>query len=159
MDVRIRPATMADYDALCALFEEVDAPHREALPHIFRAPDGPARARDYIAGIVSDENRALLVAESGGAIIGFVHVDAISARDIPILVPRRYAMIDSVVVTAAARRRGVGRRLMAAAEQWALGIGATQVELSVWEINAGARAFYESLGYATMTRRMARPLE
>ena len=48
MDVRIRNATMADYDALCALFEQVDRLHAIALPDTFRPISGPARERDHL---------------------------------------------------------------------------------------------------------------
>jgi ribosomal protein S18 acetylase RimI-like enzyme len=35
----------------------------------------------------------------------------------------------------------------------------TDVELHVWEFNQAALAFYETLGYATLERRMGRSLE
>lgn len=45
------------------------------------------------------------------------------------------------------RRRGVGRALVAAAEQW-LGARVPKVQLMVRDDNAAAVAFYERLGYA-----------
>ena len=52
--------------------------------------------------------------------------------------PRRYAMIHDLAVR---RDRGAGA-----------------VELIVWEFNAQAIAFYERLGYATLSRKMAMSL-
>src|SRR5262245_52849245 len=46
--INIREAGMQDYDGLCKLIEHVDALHRDHRPEIFRKPDGPTRARDYI---------------------------------------------------------------------------------------------------------------
>jgi hypothetical protein len=52
MDVIIRPATPDDDEAICEVLDEVDALHREALPHIFRKPDGHVRVDilDQVAG-------------------------------------------------------------------------------------------------------------
>jgi len=47
--MNIRPATIDDDEQLCGLFDEVDRLHREALPNVFRKPDGPTRSRERIA--------------------------------------------------------------------------------------------------------------
>ena len=39
---------MGDYDALVALFAELDEFHRRARPDVFRRFDGPARTREQI---------------------------------------------------------------------------------------------------------------
>jgi ribosomal protein S18 acetylase RimI-like enzyme len=44
------------------------------------------------------------------------------------------------------RRRGEGRRMMAAAEQWLRARGAPKIQLMVREDNADAIGFYEALG-------------
>jgi GNAT superfamily N-acetyltransferase len=43
-------------------------------------------------------------------------------------------------------RRGVGGRLMTAAEAWAHARRATQLRLDAWEFAAGPLPFYEALG-------------
>lgn len=50
MDFSIRRAKEADFAGLNALFEEIDEYHRNALPHVFRKPDGRARTREFISG-------------------------------------------------------------------------------------------------------------
>jgi len=157
MNFLIRQATQEDYEGLCAVIAEVDALHSEALPEVFRAAD-PPRTREFVSGIMADENAALFVAESDGQVIGFVLVRIERSRDIPIMVPRRYAMIDDLAVLKRFHRRGVGQALMDKAHQWALSNGVSHIELSVAEFNQGAIAFYEKLGYATRSRRMWRSL-
>ena len=159
MEFSIREANPEDYEGLCEVFAEVDSLHREALPQVFREPDGPARTKEYISGIIADENAALFVAQSDNQIIGLVHILLREAPDIPIMVPRRYAVIDSLAVKEGSRRSGIGRALMERAHQWARDQGAIQVELNVWEFNEGAIAFYEKLGYSTASRKMCRSLE
>lgn len=158
MEFSIREANPEDYEGLCEVFAELDTFHREALPHVFREPDGPARTKEYISDIIADENTALFVAESEDGIIGLVHILLREAPDIPILMPRRYAMISDLAVKKGFRRSGVGRALMESAHQWARDNGVTQVELGVWEFNKAAMTFYEKLGYRSARRRMWRVL-
>jgi ribosomal protein S18 acetylase RimI-like enzyme len=158
MEMTIRRATAQDYEALCEIIEEVDALHREALPHIFRESGGPARDRIYMLGLLADEDHGLFVAEIEGQAAGYVHVTVRDAPPIPILVPRRVALVDNLVVKEAYRRSGLGRALMGRAERWAQARGAADVELTVYDFNEAAIAFYESLGYEAFSRRMGRRL-
>jgi hypothetical protein len=75
MDVTVRPATLDDYEAICEVLDEVDALHREALPHIFRKPDGPVREReDILAQVTGGDNLGLFVAEASGQVVGVLQV-------------------------------------------------------------------------------------
>jgi ribosomal protein S18 acetylase RimI-like enzyme len=158
MDLHIREAAGSDYDALRALFEEVDSLHRTNLPHIFQKPAGLVRDRSYVLGLIADKSVGLFVAEIDEQLAGLVCVFIRQPLEVPILVPRRYAVIDSLVVKDAFRRAGLGRALMERAQQWAVAQGADSVELNVWEFNQGAIAFYRTLGYQTASRRMSQRL-
>lgn len=158
MDFLIRQATDNDYGGLCEVFEEGDAFHREALPRVFREPDGPARTRGYVSSIIADDSACLFVAEHGSQIIGLVLTFVREAADIPIMASRRYAVIDNLVVKTKFRRFGVGQALLDRAHRWVSRRGVTDVELNVWEFNKGAIAFYEKMGYATASRKMWKSL-
>ena len=159
MDFFVREAAERDYDGLCELFAEADRLHRDALPKVFREPDGVARSESFVLEILENEGAALFVAERDAQLIGLVHVCIREARDIPILAPRRYAVIDGLVVKEAHRRSGVGTALAQRSHQWALDKGASQIELNVWEFNKNAIEFYEKLGYETASRKMWRSLK
>jgi ribosomal protein S18 acetylase RimI-like enzyme len=156
MDYTIRPATIDDYDALGAIYAEVELLHRTALPQIFRAPDGPVLSREYFEAGLADEEFAWLVAERAGELLGFVTVRVVQAPERPILLPRRYAEVNNLAVHAPYRQSGVGRALLKRAEQWAAERGLGEIELNVWEFNQGAIEFYEKLGYVTERRTMWR---
>jgi ribosomal protein S18 acetylase RimI-like enzyme len=47
---------------------------------------------------------------------------------------------------------------MRRAQTWARAQGAGEIELTVYEFNEPAIAFYQSLGYKTVSRRMTFPL-
>lgn len=158
MDVLIRAATADDYEVLCKLFEEVDALHRQNLPQIFQKPPGAAREQEYYQGLLADENVGFFIAEMEGEPVGFVCAMIRDTPPIPILVPRRFAMVDSIGVKSGLRRCGIGSMLMQHIHRWAISKGATAIELNVYEFNEGAISFYQSLGYETLSRRMSKPL-
>jgi len=158
MKLSIREAVASDYDDLCSLFDEGDALHRESLPHVFQKSEGPVREEEYVLGLTSDEAVGLFVAEVGNRIVGLVCVVIRESPAVPILVPRRYAVVDNLVVRESLRRAGIGRALMEKAHAWALAKGADVIELNVWEFNEGAREFYHRLGYETASRKMSRRL-
>ena len=157
-EIVIRQAAAEDYDTLCAIIDEVDTLHRDRMPHIFQKPPGPVRDREYILGLLADENVGLFVAEVEGQVAGFVHALVRDTPPWPVLVPRRRAFVDSLAVGREFRRHGIGRALMDQAHKWAIDKGAVDIELNVFEFNQPALAFYRALGYETSTRRMVRNL-
>ena len=120
MEVSVHKATADDYNALCELFDEIDALHRDNLPHIFQKPSGPVREYGYYSGLIADENVGLFVAEIGEKLIGFVHAIVRDTPAIPVFVPRRYAIVDSIVVESEFQNHGVGGVLMDTMQEWAL---------------------------------------
>jgi ribosomal protein S18 acetylase RimI-like enzyme len=158
MAVLIREATAQDCDNLCELIGEVDALHRENLPHMFKRPAGPARDRDLLLGLIENRSVGLFIAEVKGEVAGFVNVVLRDAAPLPIFVPRRFAVVDNLAVKKKFQRSGVGQALMAEAERWAKYNGAIEIELNVYEFNEEAIAFYERLGYETFSRRMSKVL-
>lgn len=160
MDLLIRQATADDFEALCELFEDVEALHREALPHVLRKPEGRAWIQEAVAAATTgDDDAVIFVAESAGRAVGLVHASIGYAPDLPIMVPRRYVMIHDLVVGKAFRRAGIGRALVERVHEWALARDVAEVELNVWEFNKPALALYEEMGYETVRRRMSKRLK
>ena len=159
MNCSVRVATIDDFYGISEVFEEADLLHSQALPEIFRATEAPARSKAYISERIAGENSVFLLAESGNRIIGVLHITIMETPEWPILVPRRYGIIHDLVVRRDYQRLGVGRLLMEKAHGWAMEKDVTQVELTVWEFNEGAIAFYEELGYSTAGRRMCMHLK
>jgi ribosomal protein S18 acetylase RimI-like enzyme len=158
VNIVIRVAIAQDYDDLCALFDEGDELHRDNLPQRFHEPTGPVRDKEYILGLIANENVGLFAAETEGQLVGFAHVVIRDSPPISIFVPRRYAYVENLVVKEGFRRAGIGRALMSEAHDWAIARGASSVELNVYEFNVPAIAFYQELGYQTISRQMNTPL-
>jgi ribosomal protein S18 acetylase RimI-like enzyme len=68
------------------------------------------------------------------------------------------AYVLEVYVSPTCRGKGLGKRLMDCAEEWARARGLERIALNVAAHNTPARTLYESLGYAVETLRMAKEL-
>lgn len=154
----IRPAIGDDYPRLSRVFEEAEAFHREALPHVFRKPEGLFPPREVYTWMVESDEATLLVAELDGELVGFVTVREESAPDDSILQPSKYAVVDMLAVRRDRQREGTGKALMEATHEWARSRGLTEIELHVWEFNDRAIEFYQPLGYTTAQRVMRRAI-
>lgn len=115
--------------------------------------------RQWVAGALSPQELAtspVYVARRQEELVGFVHVGTrghwSGATD---------AYVGELVVAEDAAGQGVGRLLMARAEQWAREQGHRRLTLETGFGNTGARSFYERLGYVTeevvLTRELAAP--
>lgn len=83
-----------------------------------------------------------VAAESGGELLGMVNAE----RRLTIASGMQFE-ITSLVVSPHARRRGVGAMLVAAAETWALSLGASALRVRSDVVRPEAHAFYASCGY------------
>ena len=158
MDVRIRDGTPDDAPALAPLLVEANDLHAAAHPDVFRRATPAEAVVAYLRDRIAQEGSRSFVADLAGKPIGYLWSRLLEAPPLPILMPRRHVEIDTLVVAASARRRGVGRALMEAAHRWAADHGITDVQLTVYDFNQPALHFYERLDYVTVRRAMWRPL-
>ena len=156
----IRPAAASDFKRLCKLFEELDEFHRRGRPDLFVKPDGQAREVGEIEALIAGPGSTILVAGDSAFphLIGLATLRIRETPALPIQPARRIAEVTNLGVAKHARRHGVGRALMREARAWAVQQGVAAMELGVHEFNAGAIAFYEALGFRTVTRRLSMQL-
>lgn len=154
MSVEVRQATLRDYRALCALFEELDEFHRQARPDFFRRFDGPARTWAQVGQWLSGPGSTVLVAESEEGVIGLGVLLTRPPTAFAGAVPRKVIELDNLVVRADQRGRKVGKCLLAALMDWSRGQGATHVEVAVHAFNRDARRFYERFGFSSSIDRL-----
>jgi len=157
--INIRQAHAADFDSMCCLFDEIDSLHRKALPALFRKPSGPVRDRAYVLNLIADPNVLILVAELEQKLAGLAHAFVRESTALPVFTPRKFVVIDSIIVTQAMHRHGIGRQFAEHIELWAKCQGAESIELNVYEFNREALRFYECQGYSTLSRKMSKSIE
>jgi GNAT superfamily N-acetyltransferase len=129
-DVVVRPARPDDAEAIAALLTEEGY------------PTGPSDITDRLARFGAPDG-AVFVADLGERPIGFVAIRAVPRFEHGDVMVR----ILALVVDPAARERGVGHRLMEAAEAFAAERGAAFLEVTAGHHRPDARQLYESLGY------------
>lgn len=158
-DVEIRPATFADFEALVDL-DQASAEHHAAIdPDAWEVPDRAGSAEFLRHRQAEDPSRQVLVATVEGRVVGVVEI-AIVTPGLPGGAMRRIPSADlGIAVLPAWRGRGIGERLMQAAEAWAREHGAERVVLDLASANEGARRFYERLGYEVHGLLMRRSLK
>ena len=98
--------------------------------------------RARLAALLSSEQHHIAVAASDGRLLGCMHVEhrvSLEGGD--------RAELMALVVDSTVRRRGLGRELVAAAEQWALARGLDSLTIRSNVARELSHPFYESLGY------------
>jgi GNAT superfamily N-acetyltransferase len=88
------------------------------------------------------ERGTVFVADEEGMVLGFASV---KARDH--FSGARFAYVGELAVAEGSEGRGIGRALMTAVESWARERGLARILLETGAANAGARAFYASIGF------------
>jgi len=86
---------------------------------------------------LTGKSAVLLSAEEGGVVLGYALIR----------IRGRQAHLESLAVDPDARRLGLGRALLKAAEEAVLARGALHMRLEIREDNPAAYALYRSLGY------------
>lgn len=105
-------------------------------------PADAADMRTRLAAVLALADHHVVVAESGGALLGWAAVEVRS-----LLIAPRKPELMGLVVAANARRLGVGRALVAAAEHWAAARGGERMTVRSNAARRESHPFYERLGY------------
>ena len=155
--IAYRAATEADLPAVCVLGQVVNLLHHQAWPQVFAPASAPERDKPHWRQCIAGEGSMVFVAESSSELVGFVTVSVVTESH-SLMQPVRYARVGSICVQESMRGKGVGGRLMAQAEGWALEQGAADIRLNVWAFNQPALALYKELGYEVRSLSLGKAL-
>ncbi len=136
MSIIIREAQRSDVPAVAELFD--------LYRQFYEQPADGFLAREFIAARLGNEDSVILVAESAPpGLVGFCQLYptfcSVEARPIYIL--------HDLFVLPIARKSGVGRMLLQAAEAKAVREGKARMDLTTARTNIPAHVLYESLGW------------
>lgn len=139
--MRIRPAHTTDAATVDDLLHQLGYPQ-----------DGTATTASRIQAWADDPSSAAYVADADGDLLGIVavHICPFFERT------GSWGRIVALVVSDRARGRGVGGRLVAAAESFARSRGCMRMEVTSADRRQDAHAFYRRRGYLDQTGRSSR---
>ncbi|MFC4467964.1 GNAT family N-acetyltransferase [Streptomyces xiangluensis] len=143
MKITVRSASEDDLSALLPLYRELN-PDDAPLPQ--------ASAGAIWTAISKQQGRTILIAEVDGSVAGTadcIVMPNLTRGGRPIL------FVENVVVAGSFQRRGVGRRLMAAAVQLGESADCYKVQLLAAD-DEYVHTFYEACGFKAMARGFRR---
>lgn len=145
----IRKADIEDIPALIALLHQVNDVHADGRPDLFlhgHTKYGAAELKE----LLRDEDRPVFVSVGdSGEVEGYSFSQIIRHPEGGHLRAHISLYIDDICIDESCRGRGIGRQLYEHTEAFAKSIGCHNLTLNVWEANAGAKRFYETLGLKT----------
>ena len=117
-------------------------------------PTSSAALPERLRSIEAEGSAVFLADGPDGAALGLMSVasHATIHADAPV------AYITALVTSAAARGRGIGRAMVAVAEQWARDKGCVRISVTSAEHRADAHAFYPRCGMPYSGRRFSKTL-
>lgn len=132
MTLHVRPAREGDTEAIATLVGQLQ----------YQAEVSEVAER--LMDISRDPEAVVLVAESEGSIAGWIHVYGVTWVQMG-----RFAGVGGMVVADGWRGRGIGSRLLKAAEVWAVEQGYPVIRVRSNVIREQAHSFYLDRGYQT----------
>jgi ribosomal protein S18 acetylase RimI-like enzyme len=144
--ITIRPATNSDQELLGRFGGALMRQHHEADPQRFIQIEHPeAGYGRFLVSQISNPNSLVLVAESSGAVVGYVFADVELTNWMELRGP--CGVVQDIYVDDAARGLGAGRALMSAAITWIRSKGQSQVVLMTKSLNLHAQDLFTRFGF------------
>ena len=134
---------MSDANAELRRATLADAAEMTRLSAQLGYPMAPAEMARRLGVLLPNERHYIAVAASRAQLLGWMHVEhrfSLEGAD--------RAELMGLVVDSSARRGGVGRALVSAAEKWALARGLPAMTVRSNAAREHSHPFYEALGYA-----------
>ena len=137
-EIDIRDARLEDSTQLAALSGQLGY------------PSTAEQIRQRLKAIADFPESAIFVAASGNQVAGFVGVQVLHTLEAD-----QRVEVTALVVLEKSRSRGVGKLLMARAEEWARSQRCTIIGLRSNVIRERAHSFYQRLGYEHLKTQKA----
>lgn len=149
--ITIRPYQKSDYPQLCRCYDQFQD-YLISIDRLKRNRRLTGYSETTMRDLLKDvkkKNGKFLVAETNGEIIGLVVAVILkqTSTDLLSIIPSTIGRILELFVKDQFRRRGIGKRLMTAAESYLKKLGCDIIWVEVFAPNHPAHNFYQKLGY------------
>jgi GNAT superfamily N-acetyltransferase len=159
MKVQIRKANSGDLARLAVLWEEFMDFHENLDPKSARVENATELWFRYIEPHFDDDKWLFLVAEKGAELVGFV--TATVREHPPVFKSTRNGFVESIAVSGAHRRQGIGRQLVKEATRWLNSLGISEISVRIDEQNPASKALFADAGFEpwVVVRRKTGPVD
>ena len=157
-DITIRPATKSDQAALGRYGGALMRQHHDIDPRRFIMTDRPeAGYGRFLVSRLEDADSVVLVAERSGEVLGYAYAGLEPLNWMELRAA--CGLLHDVFVDPAARRQGIGERLVAAAIEWVRSKAQPRVVLWSAEGNDAAQRVFARAGFRRTMVEMTLELE
>jgi len=143
--VLVRPAESSDLATVVSLRLALLREYGDHPLYGDLHPDVIDRAFDLYHSQIAAADERIFLAEMGGEAVGILRT--VDVRGSPLVRPERYCYVSSVYVVPSARRHGVMRGLVRAAEHWCDERGLGEMRLHNASSSRVAAAAWSALGF------------
>ena len=150
----VRPATVADAEAISRILITVQQLHAGAHPDIFKQPTEPQLFLDEVQRVMNEPNHLYLAAEEDGLIVGYLMAEILRRPENLYNYARTMLYIHQLGVHPDHQHNGHGACLIDAAKALAKQEGLAKVSLDTWEFNTKAQGFFKQQGFSRFNQRL-----
>ena len=152
--MKLREHREDDTDAIASLLLELQNIHVIEYPERYRVMSVD-EATETVRSRFAGNESFYIVAEERETTLGYIYVQVLNMRATTFTPERKYAYICEIAVDGSARRTGIGRALIEATRKHCKRENIDGLELQVGGFNNIALAFFESVGFTVINRRMS----
>ena len=149
----IKRAELSDMDGTNRLLKQVLMVHHEGRPDLFK-PNAKKYTDEELSEIILDDTRPIFVAKEDGKVLGYAFCVFIRHIANNILTDIKTLYIDDLCVDESVRGKHIGKSLYEYVMEFARDNGVYNITLNVWELNSGAKRFYEKCGFSVQKTGM-----
>ena len=153
--MKIRPLQPGDYEKAKYLLEQIQITHSQNRPDIFRGPDMLMPEFIFLSAQDAPEKLSAVAEKEDGTLAGICLVSA--HENLPdnfVMVPRKFAMVDTMCVSPDCRRQGIAEQLLTYVKERAAELDFDSVELKVAAFNGPAQSLYAKLGFTPQSHQL-----
>jgi ribosomal protein S18 acetylase RimI-like enzyme len=140
----IRKADKSDIKRIIELLHQVNMVHHVIRPDLFK-PNTTKYNEQELELLLNDVSKPVFVLDDG-EVQGYAFCQITEVKDNQLLEDIKTLYIDDICVDEKARGKHVGKALYEYVRDYAQSIGCNNITLNVWEGNAPALRFYQSMG-------------
>lgn len=151
----IRPLQNGDYEKAQELLAQIQITHSQGRPDVFRGPEMVMPEFIFLGAQNAPEKLSVVAEDDDGTLIGLCMVSL--QENLPnnfVMVPRKYAMVDTMCVLPAHRRQGIAEKLLCYVKERAAELDLDSVELKVAAFNGPAQSLYAKLGFEPLNYQL-----